>query len=112
MYASYLADMFPTRDRAAGLGVAYNVAFAVFGGVTPIVESLLWASGAQACAGCPARLVNAAPSVCLVAVGAVGTAAAAHVRRLKSRGRITSHIVEPGPPAFPPAAHGLAMVRL
>eukprot|EP00873_Tetraselmis_striata_P001190 jgi/Tetstr1/421454/TSEL_012403.t1 len=110
VYASYLADMFPTQDRAAGLGTAYNIAFAVFGGLTPIAESLLWAADGARCAGCSARLTNTLPSVCLVAVGAVGTLAAAHVRRLKRRGVIASHIVRPASETGERSA--LAMVRL
>jgi hypothetical protein len=99
VYASYLADMFPTRDRAAGMGLAYNVAFAVFGGLTPIAESLVWAtaSGRQVCSGCSSTtsimLANALPSLCLVCVGVVGVLSASHVRRLKKQGQIKSHIV-------------------
>ena len=43
---STLAELFPTDVRYSGVGMAYNLAFAIFGGLTPafamLIDSYLW----------------------------------------------------------------------
>lgn len=43
---SLLSELFPTKIRYSGIAVSYNIGFAIFGGLTPIVSlSLIYASG-------------------------------------------------------------------
>jgi MHS family alpha-ketoglutarate permease-like MFS transporter len=37
--ATVLAEQFPTRTRASGIGVAYNIAAVLFGGTTPLIAA-------------------------------------------------------------------------
>lgn len=63
--ASTLPALFPTSARYGGMGVAYNVAVAVFGGTSPlIIEAILQATGND--------LTPAFYIMGLSAVGAVG----------------------------------------
>ncbi|MFJ5145936.1 MFS transporter [Curtobacterium sp. NPDC088465] len=60
--AASLPALFPTSTRYGGMGFAYNIAIAVFGGTTPlIVQALLTATGDQL-----------APAYFLVAMSIVG----------------------------------------
>ncbi|AIV40637.1 MFS transporter [Curtobacterium sp. MR_MD2014] len=60
--AASLPALFPTSTRYGGMGFAYNIAIAVFGGTTPlIVQALLTATGDQL-----------APAYFLVAMSVVG----------------------------------------
>jgi len=60
--AASLPALFPTSTRYAGMGFAYNIAIAVFGGTTPlIVQALLTATGDEL-----------APAYFLMAMSVVG----------------------------------------
>lgn len=41
-YALAIAQQFPAYIRCSGMGIAYNVAFVIFGGLMPVVVTLLW----------------------------------------------------------------------
>lgn len=59
-----VAELFPTRVRYSGMGIAYSLAAAVVGGSTPYVAS--WLSSATGNPLAPAYLVMAAAVVTLV----------------------------------------------
>jgi MHS family alpha-ketoglutarate permease-like MFS transporter len=39
VFATVLAEQFPTRTRASGIGVAYNIAAVLFGGTAPLIAA-------------------------------------------------------------------------
>lgn len=41
VYPSLLIDLFPTSIRFTGIAIAYNITFAIFGGLTPLLATLL-----------------------------------------------------------------------
>ncbi|RAP35696.1 MFS transporter [Legionella quinlivanii] len=41
VYPSLLVDLFPTSIRFTGIAIAYNITFAIFGGLTPLIATLL-----------------------------------------------------------------------
>jgi len=41
-YALAIAEQFPAYIRCSGMGVSYNLAFVIFGGLMPVVVTLLW----------------------------------------------------------------------
>ncbi|KTD49043.1 major facilitator family transporter [Legionella rubrilucens] len=41
VYPSFLVELFPTSVRYTGIAIAYNLAFACFGGVTPLIATYL-----------------------------------------------------------------------
>ncbi|MPQ96464.1 MFS transporter [Modestobacter sp. I12A-02628] len=63
-----MADLFPTRVRATGMAVGYNIGVAVFGGATPLVAQFLL--GATGTAAAPAFWVMVAAVASLAAVWA------------------------------------------
>ncbi len=40
-YGAMLAELFPAKVRYTGVGLAYNLAFAAFGGTTPLIVTYL-----------------------------------------------------------------------
>jgi hypothetical protein len=40
-FASYLASLFPISVRFSGVALCYNLAFAIFGGVSPLLATYL-----------------------------------------------------------------------
>lgn len=38
---STLAELFPTQTRYSGVGIAYNISFAIFAGLTPVIATFL-----------------------------------------------------------------------
>ena len=41
VFASVLADLFPTKVRFSGVAVSYNLSMTIFGGLTPLLASVL-----------------------------------------------------------------------
>ncbi|HVJ51339.1 MAG TPA: MFS transporter [Aliidongia sp.] len=70
-FAVLLADLFPSRIRFSGVAVAYNLSFALFGGLTPYFATLLTSE-----TGDPA-----APGFYLAATAALALLAGFGVRR-------------------------------
>ncbi|PZF58765.1 MFS transporter [Curtobacterium sp. MCSS17_008] len=73
--AASLPALFPTSTRYGGMGFAYNIAIAVFGGTTPlIVQALLTATGDQL-----------APAYFLMAMSVVGAVGVLCMRESSQR---------------------------
>ena len=96
VYATFLADLFPTESRATGFGASYNLAYAFFGGLSPVLETLMWesASGGVTPAG---RLTNSVPALLLVFISVVNLVACAVLRRLRTRGVLPRHLLVDAP---------------
>jgi len=70
IWPSFYAEMFPTRVRATGMALGTQIGFAVSGGVTPVVATLLAGDELNNWIG-PALFVTFA---CLLSMGAAFTA--------------------------------------
>jgi hypothetical protein len=42
---AFVAELFPTGVRATGVALTYGVSSAVFGGMAPLIATLLWNAG-------------------------------------------------------------------
>ena len=68
-FAVLLTDLFPTRVRFTGVALAFNVAFTIFSGLSPLMATTLIRQTGSAAA--PAYLMMASAFIALV--GSLGT---------------------------------------
>lgn len=86
-FACLLTDLFPTRVRFSGVALAFNIAFTVFSGMTPLVAtSLVQATGRTTA---PA-LVMMACGLLTLAGSVVPTARGGHVLGVKRQDAVTA----------------------
>jgi MFS transporter, MHS family, proline/betaine transporter len=64
-----MADLFPTRTRATGMAVGYNVGVTIFGGFTPLIAQ--WLLGSTGMDASPAFWVMLAAAVSLVSLSVI-----------------------------------------
>ncbi|WP_058533567.1 MFS transporter [Legionella saoudiensis] len=76
VYPSVLAELFPTSIRYTGIAISYNIAFAFFGGLTPLIATYLVESFANVLA----------PSFYLICSAVLCSFAAMTIKQLHSEG--------------------------
>jgi MFS family permease len=76
VYPSLLVELFPTSIRYTGIAIAYNIAFAFFGGLTPLIVTYLVESSSNVLA----------PSFYLICSAIVCTVAAITIKQLYVEG--------------------------
>ena len=76
VYPSLLAELFPTSIRYTGIAISYNIAFAFFGGLTPLIVTYLVESSANVLA----------PSLYLICSAILCTVAAITIKQLYAEG--------------------------
>ncbi len=76
VYPSVLAELFPTSIRYTGIAISYNIAFAFFGGLTPLIATYLVESFANILA----------PSFYLICSAVLCSFAAMTIKQLHTEG--------------------------
>mmetsp|Transcript_23987 Transcript_23987/g.66641 ORF Transcript_23987/g.66641 Transcript_23987/m.66641 type:complete len:559 (+) Transcript_23987:116-1792(+) len=100
-YATFLADMFPTSCRASGIGISVNVTFAIFGGLWPLLETVMWeamdaanSSRGEGGSLVPRWLIDSCPALLLAAVGVLGLLGSTVLTRMRAAGRLQCHLMQ------------------
>ena len=93
VYATFLADLFPTESRATGIGASYNLAFALFGGLCPILETLVWEAATGGGETRTSRMANSTPALLLVGVSAANVASCVLLRKLRAQGVLQRYLL-------------------
>lgn len=66
VYPSILVELFPTAVRYTGVAISYNLAFAFFGGLTPLIATYLIETTGNVLA--PSYYLMTSALLCIVAI--------------------------------------------